>query len=263
MKALVRLTPAVFAFVAFVAFAAVQGHAEERWGGVPILMLHRVDPIVPASAVGRSLTLDPAKFEASLAWFRAHNVRTMTAAGLVGALERGERPRDAVVLSFDDGYEDAATVVTPLLTKYGARASFYVSADLIGTPRHASWRELRAMRDAGMEIGCHGSRHLDLTTLSRAQKTYEIGHCAAALTRYLGAPRTYAYAAGKYDAAAIELLRRFGFKAALTERHGDVASLARPFELPRYRIDRETTLAAFVTLSRPGVTFAGPRARSQ
>ena len=254
MTSLVRIALTVCALVAF---AAAQGCAEERWGGVPILMFHRVDRIVPAGAVGRSLTLDPAKFEASLAWFRAHNVRTMTVAGVVGALERGEHPRDAVVLSFDDGYEDAATVVSPLLKKYGARASFYVSADLIGTPRHASWRELRAMRDAGMEIGCHGSRHLDLTTLSRAQKAYEIGHCAAALTRYLGAPRTYAYAAGKYDAEAIALLGKFGFKAALTERRGDLTSLARPFELPRYRIDREASIEAFVAPSRPGVTFAG------
>jgi peptidoglycan/xylan/chitin deacetylase (PgdA/CDA1 family) len=175
-------------------------------------------------------------------------VRSLTAAALVAALERGERPRDAVVLSFDDGYEDAATVVTPLLVKYGAHASFYVSADLIGTPRHATWRELRAMRAAGMEIGCHGSRHLDLTTLSRREATYEIGHCATALTHYLGAPRTYAYAAGQYNAQAMQLLKRFGFVAALTEHPGSVTSLARPWELPRRRVDRDDSLASFASL---------------
>lgn len=230
------------------AFGTAASRGAERWDGVAILMYHRVDPAVPRDAVGRSLTLDPAKFAASLAWLRDHRVRSLTAAQLVAALGRGERPRGAVVLSFDDGYEDAATIVTPLLVKYGAHASFYVSADLIGTPRHATWRELRAMRAAGMEIGCHGSRHLDLTTLSRREATYEIGHCATALTHYLGAPRTYAYAAGRYDAQALELVRHFGFVAALTEHPGSVTSLAKPLELPRRRVDRDDSLASFASL---------------
>jgi peptidoglycan/xylan/chitin deacetylase (PgdA/CDA1 family) len=230
------------------AFGMSPAPGAQRWDGVAVLMYHRVDPVVPADAVGRSLTLDPATFAASLAWLRDHHIRSLTTAQLVAALKRGEHPHDAVVLSFDDGYEDAATVVTPLLVKYGAHASFYVSADLIGTPRHASWRELRAMRDAGMEIGCHGSRHLDLTTLSRGEATYEIGHCATALTRYLGAPRTYAYAAGQYNAQAMELLERFGFVAALTEHPGAVTSLAKPLELPRRRVDRDDSLASFASL---------------
>ena len=245
------LAVAVLTVFALIAFCGVESRAAERWDGVSILMYHRVDPIAPADAVGRSLTVEPARFEASLAWLRAHAVRSMTAAELVDALARGEHPRATVVLSFDDGYEDAATVVTPLLKKYGARASFYVSASLVGTPRHASWRQLRAMRAAGMEVGCHGSRHLDLTTLSRAGQTQEIGHCATLLSRYLGPPRTYAYAAGKYDAGAIALLRTFGFAAALTEHPGAVRSLAKRYELPRRRIRRNASIAEFARLAAP------------
>jgi peptidoglycan/xylan/chitin deacetylase (PgdA/CDA1 family) len=222
--------------------------AQVRGAGVPILMYHRVDGLVPRDAVGRSLTLEPAKFEASLAWLRQHGLHTLTTVELVEALKRSEHPASAVVLSFDDGYEDAFTTVLPLLKRYGARASFYVSADLIGTPRHLTWRELRAMRDEGLEIGCHGSRHLDLTVISRTQKRYEIGHCAAALARYVGVPRTYAYAAGRYDAAAMEIVRASGFEAALTERAGTVTSVSDPLELPRRRVDRDSSIAAFAEL---------------
>jgi len=234
-------------FCALLTLTGVSG-TPDRWDGVSILMYHRVDRDVPGDAVGRSLTINPAAFEASLAWLRSHGVHSMTTAELVDALERGEHPRNSVVLSFDDGYEDAATVVTPLLKAYGAHASFYVSADLIGTPRHLSWRQLRVMRDAGMEIGCHGSRHLDLTTLSPAEKTYEIGHCATALRRYLGVPRTYAYAAGRYDAAVVDVVRKFGFAAALTEHPGAVTSVADPFELPRRRVERDDSIAEFAAL---------------
>jgi len=242
---------AALALCALLAASAARSGAAERSRGVTILMYHKVDRVVPGDAVGASLTIDPAVFEGQLAWLKAHRIRTLTTQELAAALARGERPHDAVVLSFDDGYEDAATVVAPLLAKYGARASFYVSADLIGTPRHASWRQLRAMRRAGMEIGCHGSRHLDLTTLSTSGQAYEIGHCAAALARYLGPPRTYAYAAGRYDAVTLGLLKTYGFEAALTEHPGTVTQGARPLELPRRRVDRSDSVAAFAWIVSP------------
>lgn len=219
--------------------------------GVPVLMYHKVDPHTPPGPVGRSLTLEPAAFEAQLAWLRAHAIRTMTMNDLADALKRGEHPRHAVVLTFDDGYSDAAEVVTPLLRKYGAHASFYVSAGFVGDGRHASWKQLRAMRAAGMEIGCHGTLHLDLTQLSRTGAAREAGGCVRALSRYLARPTTYAYAAGRWNASIEGLMRRLGMKAALTERPGAVISLASPYALPRRRIDRSASLASFAALATP------------
>lgn len=220
-------------------------------GGVPVLMYHMVDPVTPPDAVGRSLTIEPAAFEAQLKWLRAHSIRTITMNDLADALRRGGPPVNAVVLTFDDGYTDSATVVTPLLRKYGDRGSFYVSAGFIGDGRHASWSQLRAMRAAGMEIGCHGTRHLDLSRIGNSGETYEVDHCVAALTHYLARPTTYAYPAGKWNAYTLTLLRQAGIKAALTERPGVVTSLAAPYSLPRRRIDRTAGLASFAVLARP------------
>jgi peptidoglycan/xylan/chitin deacetylase (PgdA/CDA1 family) len=219
--------------------------------GVPVLMYHKVDSHTPPGAVGRSLTLEPAAFEAQLAWLRKHAIRTLTMNDLADALKRGEHLHNAVVLTFDDGYNDAADVVTPLLRKYGERASFYVSADFIGDGRHASWAKLRMMRAAGMEIGCHGTRHLDLSRVSRAGATYEVTHCIAALAHYIGRPTTYAYPAGRWNATTLALMRQMGMKAALTERPGVVTSLASPYTLPRRRIDRSAGLASFAALATP------------
>lgn len=219
--------------------------------GVPVLMYHKVDPRTPLDAVGRSLTLAPAAFEAQLAWLRAHKIGTITTGELVAALARGERPHDAVVLTFDDGYTDAATIVTPLLRKYGARATFYVSAGFVGDGRHASWRQLREMRDAGMEIGCHGTYHQDLATVSADTAAYEVEHCVAALTRYVGVPVTYAYAAGRWTDATIALVRGAGLKAALTERPGLVSGLDGRYAWPRRRVDRADDLETFAALATP------------
>lgn len=245
-----RSFPIALAVAALVLCAVPVGAAMPA-AGVPVLMYHKVDPVTPRDPVGRSLTIAPAAFEAQLAWLRAHRIRTMTMNDLADALRRGEHPQNAVVLTFDDGYTDAATVVTPLLRKYGDRASFYVSAGFIGDGAHADWAQLRAMRAGGMEIGCHGTHHLDLTTIGTPAAAREIDHCVAVLTRYLAPPTTYAYAAGRFNATTMGLIAKAGLKAALTERPGVVTSLAQPFALPRRRVDRDAGIASFAALATP------------
>jgi peptidoglycan/xylan/chitin deacetylase (PgdA/CDA1 family) len=219
--------------------------------GVPVLMYHKVDAHTPAGPVGRSLTLEPAAFEAQLVWLRAHAIRTLTMNQLADALKRGVHPQKSVVLTFDDGYSDAADVVTPLLRKYGAHASFYVSAGFVGDGRHASWNELRAMHAAGMEIGCHGTRHLDLAHVGRAAATREVTRCLDLVAAHVARPTTYAYPSGRWNAQTLALMRAMGMKAALTERSGVVTSLAAPYTLPRRRVDRTAGLATFAVLARP------------
>jgi peptidoglycan/xylan/chitin deacetylase (PgdA/CDA1 family) len=235
----------------FLLLAMLAGTLAAAPPGVPVLMYHKVDPHTPPGPVGRSLTLEPAAFEAQLSWLRAHGIRTLTMNDLADALRRGEHPEHAIVLTFDDGYNDAADVVTPLLRKYGDRASFYVSAGFIGDGRHAGWAKLRMMRAAGMEIGCHGTHHLDLSVVGAVAAAREVDTCVAALTRYLARPTTYAYPAGRWNAATLALMRQSGMKAALTERPGVVTSLAAPYTLPRRRIDRSAGLASFAALATP------------
>jgi peptidoglycan/xylan/chitin deacetylase (PgdA/CDA1 family) len=110
---------------------------------------------------------------------------------------------------------------------------------------------LRAMRAAGMEIGCHGTRHLDLTGIGEAAATREVNRCVAVLTHYLARPTTYAYAAGRWNAVTLGLMRESHMKAALTELPGVVTSLTTPYALPRRRIDRTTGLASFAALATP------------
>jgi len=93
---------------------------------VPVLMYHRIDAKVPADAVGRDFTVEPRAFEAQVRYLHEHRIATLTAADLAARVARGERVGHAVVLTFDDGYEDAATVATPILARYGERGTFFV-----------------------------------------------------------------------------------------------------------------------------------------
>jgi peptidoglycan/xylan/chitin deacetylase (PgdA/CDA1 family) len=138
--------------------------------------------------------------------------------------------------------------VTPLLKKYGDRASFYISAGFVGDGRHVSWAQLRMMRAAGMEIGCHGTFHRDLTTLTPREASYEINHCETALEHYVGRPTTYAYPAGQWNPSVAQMVRAARFEGALTEIPGTVTTLARAYQLPRRRVDRSYDLETFAAL---------------
>ncbi len=244
----------VVACAALLLACSASARGEQRaWPGVPVLMYHRVDAVVPSDPVGRDLTVAPATFTAQLRWLRAHGIRTMTAAQLVAALTRGERPTRAVVLTFDDGYADAATEVFPRLRDARSTATFFVSSGFVGTPRHVAWRQLRAMRRAGLEVACHGTFHLDLSALDHAGQKHEAQHCIATMARYLGgfAGATYAYPAGKYNATTFAVLNALHVGAAFTERPGLVYDLSRRYELPRRRIHRDDSLATFGALATP------------
>ncbi len=227
--------------------------AAAPWRGVTVLMYHRVDADVPRDAVGRDLTVEPGSFEAQLRYLRDHHIATLTAAQLTAALEHGKRPQSAVVLTFDDGYADGATFALPLLVKYGARGTFYVSSGFVGTPRHLTWSQMRAMRSAGMEVACHGTLHLDLSTLDRAGQMREAGGCMKRFAHYLGGapPVTYAYPAGAYDATTFAVMRELGIRAAFTEHPGNVTGLTQPLSLPRYRVRHDDGVARFAVLATP------------
>jgi peptidoglycan/xylan/chitin deacetylase (PgdA/CDA1 family) len=230
-----------------------QGARSAEPGGVAVLMYHRVDASVPTDAVGRDLTVEPGAFAAQLAYLRAHAIATITAEELARDIARGKRPERSVVLTFDDGYDDAATTALPILRKYGARGTFYVSSGFVGTPRHLSWKQLRELRAAGMEVACHGTFHLDLSTLDRAGQLREAAGCMRRFAHYLGgaAPVTYAYPAGKYDTVTLAIMRSLGIVAAFTEAPGVVEDLARPYELPRRRVRHDDTIASFAELVAP------------
>ena len=217
--------------------------------GVPVFMYHHVNDTTPTSRIALGLTLPTASFEAQLRYLAQKRISTITAAELVDALGRDQHPERSAVLTFDDGYADCATIVAPLLARYNARATFFVNAGTIGLRNHLTWKDLRAMRKAGNEIGAHGERHLDLSTLSRNGQLHEAGDCVARIERYTGVrPISYAYASGAYNATTLAVMHEIGITSAWTEHTGYAKDVRNRYEMPRLRVARDTSLAGFAYL---------------
>lgn len=161
------------------------------------------------------LVLAPDRFE--------HQLRTMRRLGyaFVRAVDLGGRrppPRTAVA-TFDDGWADAVDTVAPILERFGIHASFYVCPGwwggqhpLVGGPAGRLLDEdgVRALRDAGHEIGSHSMTHPDLRALSDA----ELAEQLRASKEATGA-RTLAYPFGLSDERVRGAARAAGYELAL------------------------------------------------
>lgn len=210
-----------------------------------------VDRRIPSDPIGNALTVTPQQFEAQLRTLARLHLRTVTAARLVADLRRGNLPPRTVVLTFDDGYEDARSFALPLLRRYGDVATFYIISSTIGSPRHLTWADVRLLRAKGMEIGAHGVSHVDLTEMDAAGQRAQVEGCARALGHWIGAtPVTYAYPSGRYNATTLAVMQRSSLRAAFTEDYGFVHSLAAPYRMPRIRVLRSNAVGMFSAVAQ-------------
>ncbi len=211
--------------------------AQAEIGYVPILMYHYVREVDPVQdALGYRLSVTPDVFEQQLLWLKEHGYVTISMAHLTECLN-GQRtcPPNAVVLTFDDGYADAATEALPLLLKHGFTATFYVVPGFVGKPGYMDWEQIRLLHTSGMEIGSHSINHPDLSALDAEAVRVELTESRAIIEAELGVPvRSFCYPAGKYSDTVIELAQAAGYTNAVTTWQG--RNMQRIFELPRRRV---------------------------
>lgn len=67
-----------------------------------------------------------------------------------------------LAITFDDGIESHYNIAMPILEKHGIKGTFFVTINRIGTPGRLSWKQIKEMRQRGMEIGNHTMTHAHL-----------------------------------------------------------------------------------------------------
>lgn len=154
-------------------------------GGVlPVLMYHGIvssaDSVPQGREAGAELYDVPrTQFDRQMRWLSDQGYQ----GGLLG--DRAGNGAALVVVTFDDGEMNNFTEALPVLRKYGFRAYFFVISRQIGRPGYMGWKELRALRAEGMEIGSHGLTHEILTNITDIQMEEELSASKRHLERNL------------------------------------------------------------------------------
>jgi peptidoglycan/xylan/chitin deacetylase (PgdA/CDA1 family) len=206
---------------------------------LPILMYHHVGPLPPRpDAIRRDLTVSPANFEKQLVYLAESRIQTVHLDALMTHLGGGPQlPPRAVVLTFDDGYDDNYQFAFPLLRKYGMVGTFFITTGFIGKPGYLTWAQIEEMALGGMSIQAHSADHADLTAIRPVDLTRQLVAPKLLLEERLGQPvRFMAYPAGKFNRTVVEATRAAGYAAAVTVSHGTVHVPSALYEVFRVRV---------------------------
>lgn len=198
-------------------------------GQVSILMYHQVGVFAPMRE-HRSTYCDHRRFAAQMAYLNRLRYPVLSLDAAIAGL-RGERalPPRAVVLTFDDGYENFYQYAWPVLARHGFPAMVYLLADRLGQP--ASWfaddgratpplmsaQRVRELRRAGVDFGSHGLSHRRLARIDRDDARREIADSRQRLEQVLGElVRHFCYPYGSYDDAVVAMAAEAGYVSATT-----------------------------------------------
>ena len=222
-----------------------------RNGRLPVtgLFLHRV-----ADDLLNDWTITTKQFDRMLGWLKQH-VDLVSIGEAQQRIRTGNFGRVAVHISFDDGYADNCLHAIPQLLTQKVPFTYYVTTqnvrngkpfphDLkLGQPLAPnSIDEIRAMSDAGVEIGVHTRTHPNVAELRRrSELELEIRGAREDLEDWIGSqPQHFAFPFGlpqHVTSRAIQYIHDEGFGSYTTARGGYNFPFDGAFHLKRFHGD--------------------------
>jgi len=203
-------------------------------------------------------SISPKRLEAHIQTLKALGFSFLTMSEAVDLLTgrwNGRSPEKAVVITVDDGFRSAYTVLFPLLKRYNAKATLFVYTEWIGkTSAALTWEQLREMAQSGLvEIASHTVTHTYPRRLKRSLSNeqfkrrveWEFVQSKRELEQKLGVKvEGLAYPGGHVDETLKALARKAGYRWAAVVNPEPITVSVDLYALPRYGVSSETTVAA-------------------
>jgi peptidoglycan/xylan/chitin deacetylase (PgdA/CDA1 family) len=220
---------------------------------------------------GEPWAVSASAFEAQMSWLSTH-ARVVS---LPALLQRGRESSDALTcaITFDDGYESVHGRALPVLRSLGFPAVVYLTTAAIDEARNLSsdtfpglypgnrmldWTQVDDLARAGIAIGSHLRRHVDLTRLEEAAAREELSGSKQDIERRLSRPcEDFSYPWGRHDRRARRWVEEAGFKTAAAGVHGSLTGRTDPIAIPRLDVRAEYELADFQAIVRGDWDFLG------
>jgi len=213
-----------------------------------VVLFHRVDNRYPSNPISCTVR----KLEDFCKFFREY-FHVISLSTLLDKLDAGESVDGHLVITFDDGYLDNATVAAPILCRMGLPACFFVTTEFIGS-QHVPWWDaelgiqsewmgwdhVRTLAAEGFEVGAHTMNHVDLGVVKGEVARVEIAQSGERLQAEIGAPvRLFSSPYGRRDQITEEnraLVREAGYRCCLSAYGGAVGAKTDPYDLKRIAV---------------------------
>lgn len=253
MTARRALSASILILLTVAASAAPKKRAESEGPTATVLCYH----IVEAPAAPR-MHIDRETFRQHLRYLEmtGYNVVPLRHVYELVTGKRASLPKNAVVITIDDGWRSTYTEAFPELQKRKFPFTVFIYPNIIGKTANAlTWEQIREMAAAGVDIQSHALTHPYLTRRkhrSMSDEAYEawlrkeLSESKRILEKEAGKKVQFlAYPYGDYDDRVADAAGDAGYTAALTCDFGRVKKGSDPLKMKRFVIDDKMDFAAF------------------
>lgn len=193
---------------------------EKPFYTVPVLKYHGIDtPNIGDDTPKVSVE----NFEKQLAFIHRMGYKVITLEEYVKSVKEHTRLKNAVVITFDDGYVDNYSNGLPILKKYGFPAAIFLIEEKIDkNQRFLNLKQIKEMEKNGITFGSHTISHRYLPGIkNEGELRSEIFGSKALLEKRLTHKVDYfVYPIGGFNAQIKELVEEAGYLAAFTTNRG-------------------------------------------
>jgi peptidoglycan/xylan/chitin deacetylase (PgdA/CDA1 family) len=234
-------------------FAHRSSPEADESGGATILCYHIVQsPQDPRMEISREVFQQHMRYLA----MTGYTVVPLRDIYEYAAGKRASLPKNAVAITIDDGWRSTYTEAFPELRRRHFPFTVFIYPKIIGQTAYAlTWRQVKEMAAAGVDIESHSYSHPFLTQRHHPlldEKQYaewlehELLESKRVLERETGRTVSFlAYPYGDYDHHLTANLAKAGYAAGLTCEYGRVTRGNNPFRLRRVVIDKRMDFTAF------------------
>jgi peptidoglycan/xylan/chitin deacetylase (PgdA/CDA1 family) len=218
-----------------------------------VLMYHKINDIP-----GNRLTIPVSLFDEQMDRLRQLGYTVVDLDAVLDFYVTGKPlPPRAVLITFDDGYQDNLDNAARVLNNYGYAAVLFVPIGYLDLHRPlphderlasrgilnptVDWDLLGELDRLHVRIESHGISHKPLAGLEVDEAAREISLSKLRLEERLGRPvRAFSYVKGSeehYKAVHLSLVRQAGYDLAFTAVSGSNSAATDPLQLRRYNVE--------------------------
>lgn len=209
---------------------------------IPIIAYHKIIDNDP-----NPYSISTKDFEAHLQYLTSNGYKAISLVEMRDLLEEKRLGKTTqlgvekyIVLTFDDGYANNLEFATPILHKYGYKATVFMITGFVNNEDFLTAGQLKTMRVAGWEIGSHGDTHLPLGDQERSKVEWEafiskqyIEYATRQMVNFV------AYPYGSFTKETADIFGEFGYWGGLTGMDGVNSPNNNPWEYKRVNMPQD------------------------
>jgi biofilm PGA synthesis lipoprotein PgaB len=189
---------------------------------IPVLMYHKFDYNVDPNE--HSMFVSASRFEDQIKEMVNEGYTPITLYDLKRYLDGdGGLPQKPVIITADDGYMNNYTIAYPILKKYNAQATFFITTEFIGTKTasdHFTWEQAREMEESGLiDIQSHTHSHALLNQLREQEIKYQVSMSMGLIEQNLGKRdvKVFSYPEFRDSSKTRKILKTLGIDLQITD----------------------------------------------